>query len=63
MSRFRDISTKHITTEQWRKAILRRRIGEVLTGYKTGWLSDSEAKDHLIKVFEEYQEWVDKDKK
>ncbi|AGI11949.1 hypothetical protein X915_gp112 [Bacillus phage vB_BanS-Tsamsa] len=61
MSRFRDIM-KSITPEQWRKAILRRRIGEVLTGHKTGWLTDEEAKDHLIKVFEEYQSWVDKDK-
>jgi len=61
MSRIRDIM-KEMSPERWRKAILRRKIGEVLEGHRIGWLSNEEAKDHLMNIIEEYIEWVDKSK-
>ena len=61
MSRIRDIMNQ-ISPEQWRKVILKRKIGEVLEGHRIGWLSDEEAKDHLMKIIEEYVEWIDKSK-
>ncbi|AKQ08412.1 hypothetical protein PQE66_gp097 [Bacillus phage PBC2] len=61
MSRIKDIMSG-ISPERWRKAILRRKIGEVLEGHKIGWLSNEEAKDRMEELIEEYIEWVDKNK-
>lgn len=58
---FKDIM-ESVTPEKFYKALLRRKIGEILEGHKTGWLTNDEAKERLINAFEEYQEWVDKDK-
>lgn len=61
MSRIRDIFNE-MSPERWRKAILRRKIGEVLEGHKSGWRTNEEAKDRIIELIEEYIEWVDKSK-
>ncbi|MDS7057144.1 hypothetical protein NXG04_07580 [Klebsiella pneumoniae] len=47
----------NITTEEWREALLRRKIGRVLDGHKNGWLTNDEAKTLIIKAFEQHEEY------